>query len=439
MSLLRHPHLKIPHTYDPLLKKLTIRESSIFPEEVLSIADDVEVLDMSFGSMTELPDSFAGMYNLKVVFFSYNDFEEVPEILGKCTKLVMIGAKSCKISKISPRALPVGLQALVLTDNCLEALPASIGNLTNLKKITLTGNQLHSLPREILACQNLELIRIAANRFSILPDWLMELPQLAWYTDAGNPGSQGSSTDKDEYPSVSWSDITVGEKLGESFKNIVYEGWLNDSHQEVAVKMYGGEITADGNSLDDIHASIVAGSHQNIIASIGKLEHAPDNKLGLVMKRIPKEFKTLANPPTLVTLTRDVYSKDQTFSLSFIVAALQGIAGAIQHLHGQGVMHGDIYAHNILVNNSGRPFLGDFGASSIYNPMLSKKRELVDVRAFTHLMGELLSRCNTNDRHNNKATIEQLLTLGESILHPSKSLSPAEMYDTINSVLKKQE
>lgn len=237
---------------------------------------------------------------------------------------------------------------------------------------------------------------------------------------------------------LSWSDITLGEKLGESFKNIVYEGTLNDNRKEVAVKIYGGEITADGNSSDDIHASIAAGSHKNIVTSIGELVHTPDNKLGLVMKRVSKEFKTLANPPDFLTLTRDIYSENQTFRLTFIIEVLSGIAAAIQHLHSRGVMHGDIYAHNILVNDLGHPVLGDFGASSMYDPMLSKTRELVDLRAFAHLMGELLSRCDASDQDPDKDIVKRLMDLEESILQPSKSLSSTDIYNTLNDVLEKR-
>lgn len=432
--LLIHPGLKILHSYDPLSKKLTVRNIVVFPEEILTIADDIEILDMSFGNMTELPESFARMRNLKIIFLSHNDFEEVPEILGQCAQLIMIGAKSCKISRLNPLALPIGLQALILTDNHLETVPASIGNLIHLKKITLTGNLLHDLPREILNCENLELIRIAANRFSILPNWLMEFPRLAWYSDAGNPGSEGSLVDNDEYPSISWSDITIGKKLGESFKNVVYKGTLNNSCQKVAVKLYGGEITADGKSVDDIHASITAGSHKNIIRSIGELKHAPENKQGLVMECIPGEFKSIANPPDFHTLTRDIYSENQTFRLAYIVEVLKGVAAAIQHLHSRGVMHGDIYAHNVLADDLGFPFLGDFGASSMYSPDVSKVRELVDMRAFGHLIDELLSRCNTKDRHHNRAAIEQLIELKISILQSLKPTLSGDAYGVINSM-----
>ena len=39
-------------------------------------------------------------------------------------------------------------------------------------------------------------------------------------------------------------------------------------------------------------------------------------------------------------------------------------ADALAHLHAQGLMHGDFYAHNLLVDDDGHALLGDFGAAS---------------------------------------------------------------------------
>lgn len=162
----------------------------MFPRALLEIAEDVEILDLSFGSMIELPDDFDRMHNLTTVFLSHNKFKEVPRVLARCPNLTMIGMKSCQITELHPDALPPRLRALILTDNQLTSLPPSIGDLAELQKLTLTANRLSDLPRELLQCRRLELIRISANNFSILPEWLAQLPDLAWYSDSGNPGSK---------------------------------------------------------------------------------------------------------------------------------------------------------------------------------------------------------------------------------------------------------
>ena len=43
-----------------------------------------------------------------------------------------------------------------------------------------------------------------------------------------------------------------------------------------------------------------------------------------------------------------------------------GIASAASPLHAQGILHGDLYAHNILAIPTGQALLGDFGAASFF-------------------------------------------------------------------------
>ena len=71
-----------------------------------------------------------------------------------------------------------------------------------------------------------------------------------------------------------------------------------------------------------------------------------------------------------------------------------GIASVARHLHARGLMHGDLYAHNILSAPGRPPVIGDFGAASFYaapNPAL----ERLEVRAFGCLLEELAARCGT--------------------------------------------
>lgn len=55
-------------------------------------------------------------------------------------------------------------------------------------------------------------------------------------------------------------------------------------------------------------------------------------------------------------------------------------------------MHGDLYAHNILINDDDHCYLGDFGAASFYEPH-RKEFERIEVRAFGCLLEDMLSLC----------------------------------------------
>jgi hypothetical protein len=386
---MKHP---LPFEFDPQIGKVTIRNTDHFPREIFDIADEVKILDMSTVGLAALPEDLGRLSNLEIAFFSHNkDMEEVPEVLATCPKLETIGMRSCNISKVAEHALPPSLRALILTDNHITSLPGSIRNCSNLQKLMLAGNDLESLPRDLMECQNLEIVRFSVNSLTVSPDWLLELPRLAWYGDSSNPFSMQASSAKTE---IRWSDIHIGPELGRSVNNVVHHGILPDG-QKVAVKLYGHALVTDGLPIDDMNACLQMGTHPNVIGGIGKVIGTPDGQQALVMPLISGEFKNLGKPPSLTTICRDTYPPEQIFSAPYIRRVFQTVASGMHHLHRQGVMHGDLYAHNILTNDKGESYVGDFGAASLYTPGSAEGllRERVDVRAFGILVEELLSRC----------------------------------------------
>lgn len=62
------------HSYDSSTRRLTIQGATYFPHEIFEYADDIEILDASNGALTELPDEFPLLRQLKYAFFSRNKF-----------------------------------------------------------------------------------------------------------------------------------------------------------------------------------------------------------------------------------------------------------------------------------------------------------------------------------------------------------------------------
>ena len=142
-----------------------------------------------------------------------------------------------------------------------------------------------------------------------------------------------------------------------------------------------------------------AGRHPNLITVLGKVEAHPDDIHGLVLSLIDASFRNLAGPPSLESCTRDVYAAETSFSLPNALRIALGIASAAQHLHAQGILHGDLYAHNILHCPTGEALLGDFGAASFFernHQPLADALQRIEVRAFGCLLEELLARCSPN-------------------------------------------
>lgn len=386
------------YSYDSRIKKLTIREAKNFPNFILEYPEQIKILDMSYGSIAELPSNFSQLKNLEVCFFSFNLFTKFPEVLSNCLKLRVIGFKSCSIAELSENALPKSLEWLILTDNKLTKLPKSIGKLENLRKLALAGNLLTSLPSEITNCKNLEFIRISANRFQETPfNIIKQLPKLAWFADSGNPYSYRNNLRSQKIKTILWEDMVVEEKIGESNQNTVYRAEIKSSKEKVALKIFGGHLTSDGYPEDDINTSIAVGNSGNLIGAIGEVIGNPESKKCLVMPLIPSSYKKLGLAPDFYTITRDTFPEKTKLTSHEILEILKSIAAACCELHSKGIMHGDIYAHNILSNENGKSFLGDFGAASMYDKDREPEREVIDLRAYGYLAEDLIGLCDECD------------------------------------------
>ncbi len=377
------------------------------PPEVLALADTLEVLDLSGNQLQALPDSFAALHRLRVLFCSDNPFTELPAVLGRCAALDIIGFKANRIEQVPPQALPPSLRWLILTDNRIGELPASLGGCDRLQKLMLAGNRLRQLPASIARCQRLELVRLSANRFEraedALPDGLLALPRLAWLAHAGNPFSQASEHAAEQAgtaATIAWSQLALQGLLGEGASGVIHAAtWRPDggAAQAVAVKLFKGAMTSDGLPRSEMAASIAAGAHPNIVAVEGRLTDHPDDTQGLVLRRIPPGYRNLAAPPSLASCSRDVYADDTRFSAAQALAIAAAMVSALAHLHRQGLVHGDLYAHNILVDEAGSSLLGDFGAAS-FLPTDDAQRadalQRIDRRALGWLIDELAQRCD---------------------------------------------
>ncbi|HZW26193.1 MAG TPA: leucine-rich repeat-containing protein kinase family protein [Gallionella sp.] len=370
-----------------------------FPREIFDLADTLEILNLSGNALTTLPDDLPRLHRLRVIFCSDNLYTRMPEVLGRCPNLEMVGFKANRIEELPAAALPENLRWLILTDNRLREIPAEIGDCARLQKLMLAGNQLQRLPDELAACKNLELLRIAANRFERLPDWLFSMPRLAWLACSGNPCSDGSEAAALEglrIPEIEWHALTLQHKLGEGASGVIYRAHHHESDEPVAVKMFKGALTSDGLPRSEKAASLAAGAHPGLIPVVGKVCEHPEQTPGLVMSLIDPDFRNLAGPPSLESCTRDIYPEGLRFTLPVAVNIALGIASVAEHLHARGIMHGDLYAHNILWNDDGDCLLGDFGAASFLPPDIQKAAALqrIEVRAYGCLLEELLDRCD---------------------------------------------
>ncbi len=373
-----------------------------FPPGIFELADTLEVLNLSGNRLRTLPPDLHRLRKLRVLFCSDNDFSTVPEHLGQCDQLSMIGFKSNRITDVPASALPPQLRWLILTDNQLSTLPPELGRCTAMEKLALAGNRLRHLPDELACCRQLGLLRISANQLEALPPWLTTLPRLAWLAYAGNPcapqaASVAVHATPETWPDIDWSALRLQALLGEGASGFIHAAhWhrVADAPPEpAAVKLFKGALTSDGLPDDELQTCLAAGVHPHLIPVHGRLQGHPDGRPGLVMPRLDAGWQALAGPPSLSTCTRDVYRPGTRFDLDTLWRLACGIASASAHLHERGILHGDLYGHNILWREPGEALLGDFGAASFLPayPVQARALQRLEVRAYACLLEELLA------------------------------------------------
>ena len=389
------------------IRHLTLSENlTSFPLEILSLADTLEILDLSNNELTSLPKELAQLRKLKILFASNNHFETLPEALGQCASLEMIGFKSNKIDHVPENALPAELRWLILTDNRISTLPDSLGQRPRLQKLALAGNRLTQLPQTLSQSINLELVRISANQLTECPDQLLNLPKLAWLAFSGNPFSL-SDENIHSVPEIPSSSYSLQEILGRGASGIISKANWNQQQSmfpdEIAVKVFKGQITSDGYPKDELQACLKAGQHPNLVKSLAQVNES--GYLALLMELIPSHYSNLGLPPCFQSCTRDNFPLGFTLTIEQIDKIITQMKSVFTHLHLNQVCHGDLYAHNALFDEEANIIVGDFGAATMYhmlNETQQRQIKQIEQRALNHFIDDLLSICTAEDRPSKK-------------------------------------
>jgi serine/threonine protein kinase len=257
------------------------------------------------------------------------------------------------------------------------------------------------------------------------------MPRLTWLAFAGNPFTQTQEahvlTDAPT-PHMLWSRLQLQQLLGEGASGLIHQATLRTEEGEhtVAVKLFKGAVTSDGLPACEMAACLHAGTHPHLISALGRVTEHPEQIQALVMPLIAPEFVNLAGPPSLESCTRDVYANTHRLSWPAVLRIAQGMASATAHLHARGVLHGDLYAHNILHNTEGDALLGDFGAASFFDvrdAAHAQALQHIEVRALGYLLQELALHCSAANEDQPK--LQALTQLSNACMHETPSLRPS--------------
>ena len=71
----------------------------------------------------------------------------------------------------------------------------------------------------------------------------------------------------------------------------------------------------------------------------------------------------MAEKPNSVSLLRCRWAPGLKLSLTCVLRVATSVSSALKYLHGLGIAHGDIFAHNVLASEGGQhAVLCDYGA-----------------------------------------------------------------------------
>lgn len=373
-----------------------------FPQELYTLADTLEVLDLTDNNLSSLPEDFHRFTKLKRLFLSNNKFTHIPKVLAKLPVLSMIGIRNNQIKLFEENSLPLSTRWLILTDNNIEILPNSIGDLKLLQKCMISGNQISVLPDTFSKCTNLELLRISANKLNTFPTSLLSLPKLSWLAYSGNPFCKKHPDSNNKLQTIPWNELEIKELLGEGASGNIYKAVYKD--KAVAIKVFKGEMTSDGLPQEEMDINISMGVHKHLIDVLAHVSGHPEGKDVLMLELVPSSYTNLGLPPSLETCTRDIYPETFILSTQSSIKILKAMASAAVHMHERCIMHGDFYAHNIMIDKEDNTVLGDFGGASYYKQediQIQKALEQLEIRAFGCLIEELLFLSKQDKEHKN--------------------------------------
>ncbi|KAJ1452435.1 hypothetical protein M885DRAFT_526998 [Pelagophyceae sp. CCMP2097] len=404
----------------------------------IGLCTNLRKLDLGGNDLVTLPDELASCFRLEILFvLGSRRMTKLPPVLGRMSSITRLGLRSNGLVALEGSNLPPNVVHLILTDNQISKIDQeAYKRLSQCRKLMLANNALQTFggPHASKDLKNLELLRLANNQLDELDSQVLALPKLSWLALAGNP-CVPPPTIESGLPIISLQDVSfdVGSDLGRGASGVVRGGvWKG---LQVAVKTLA-EKSSDGRALEElaVYRALAGDVPVALIRAVALVEpSAGEPVAAVVMEKLPKSVRDLAKPPTIVEVTRDIYPDAERFTIRAALAILQSAASALRHLHSRGVAHGDVYGHNILVDDlASLVKLGDFGASFSYSAFNAEQRRLMErleVRAFGVLAAELGTRLAGGG-----ATRAHLLGLADRCLGADVSRRPG--FGDVCEVLK---
>ncbi|XP_059759715.1 PH domain leucine-rich repeat-containing protein phosphatase 2 isoform X2 [Balaenoptera ricei] len=166
------------------LRKLMVGHNHVQNLPALVEHIPLEVLDIQHNLLTRLPDTlFSKALNLRYLNASANSLESLPSTCTGEESLSALQLLYLTNNLLTDQCVPVlvghpHLRILHLANNQLQTFPASkLNKLEQLEELNLSGNKLKTIPTTIANCKRLHTLVAHSNHISIFPE-ILQLPQI---------------------------------------------------------------------------------------------------------------------------------------------------------------------------------------------------------------------------------------------------------------------
>ncbi|XP_058247588.1 leucine-rich repeat and calponin homology domain-containing protein 1 isoform X7 [Hemibagrus wyckioides] len=156
---------------------LSARKLKEFPTAAAhyDLSDTVHA-DLSKNRLTEVPPEVTRLVSLETLNLYHNCIKSIPDTVISLQSLTSLNISRNQLSVLPVCVCGLPLRVLNASNNKLNALPESIGQLTSLMELDVSCNEVTALPRQIGRLKALRELNVRRNLLCVLPEDLADLP-----------------------------------------------------------------------------------------------------------------------------------------------------------------------------------------------------------------------------------------------------------------------
>ncbi|TRY59210.1 hypothetical protein DNTS_014608 [Danionella cerebrum] len=156
---------------------LSSRKLKEFPRTASNydLTDTVEA-DLSKNRLLDIPSEVCHLVSLEMLNLYHNCIKSVPESISSLQSLTCLNISRNQLSVLPACVCGLPLRVLNASNNKLNALPETIGQLNNLMELDVSCNEITALPHQVVQLKSLRELNVHRNLLCVLPEDLADLP-----------------------------------------------------------------------------------------------------------------------------------------------------------------------------------------------------------------------------------------------------------------------